>query len=268
MRKIKTYDELTFTDDFIFCKVLEESPELCRELLEIILEKKISKVVVNKQKSVDIMPDAKSVRFDVYVEENGKNVIYDIEMQTSVQKDIGKRSRYYQGMIDMNLINKGAKYAELKQSYIIFICTFDPFGQNRCIYTFENRCTQDSNLKLGDETIKVFINPYGDQIFSKLSKEMQNILEYLTHKTVEGDFVKRLDKAVKSAKTSKEWRTEYMTLMMRDQENREFGKASNLINMVNNLAKKMNMSIQEACDLLDITEIEYQDAKELIEDSE
>ena len=32
----KNYDELTFTDDFMFCKVLENNPEICRELLEMI----------------------------------------------------------------------------------------------------------------------------------------------------------------------------------------------------------------------------------------
>ncbi len=43
------------------------------------------------------------------------NSVYDIEMQTTLQKDLGKRTRYYQGMIDLNLIEKGAKYSKLKR---------------------------------------------------------------------------------------------------------------------------------------------------------
>lgn len=111
----KNYDELTFTDDFMFCKVLENNPEICRELLEMILNVKIRKIVcTNKQKTIEITSDGKGIRLDVYLED-AENTIYDIEMQTTEQKDLPKRSRYYQGMIDLNLIERGAKYKELKK---------------------------------------------------------------------------------------------------------------------------------------------------------
>ena len=109
--KRKNYEELEFTDDFMFCKILEKRTDLCKELLEIILGKKIKRVEVNKQKAIDITYTAKSIRFDVYVEDED-NTVYDIEMQTDVQKDVAKRSRYYQGMIDLNLIEKGEKYSK------------------------------------------------------------------------------------------------------------------------------------------------------------
>ena len=41
MANAKKYDDLTFTDDFMFCKVMTTNPELCHELLEIILGKKV-----------------------------------------------------------------------------------------------------------------------------------------------------------------------------------------------------------------------------------
>lgn len=34
----KKYEELTFTDDFMFGKVLVNNPENCRRLLEVLLE--------------------------------------------------------------------------------------------------------------------------------------------------------------------------------------------------------------------------------------
>ena len=37
----KRYEELTFTDDFMFCKVLQNNPDICKELAELILGKKI-----------------------------------------------------------------------------------------------------------------------------------------------------------------------------------------------------------------------------------
>lgn len=48
--------------------------------------------------------------------------------------------RYYQGMIDLNILEKGGDYNKLKKSYVIFICTFAPYGQGRHLYTFEYLC--------------------------------------------------------------------------------------------------------------------------------
>ena len=42
-------------------------------------------------------------------------------------------------------------------------------------------------------------------------------------KTVDDEYVKKLDEAVHKARANKEWRREYMTLMMRDLENQEIG---------------------------------------------
>ena len=49
----------------------------------------------------------------------------------------------------MDLIEKGADYSKLKKSFVIFICTFDLFGKNGYIYTFENRCVEYPDLRLG-----------------------------------------------------------------------------------------------------------------------
>ncbi len=55
------------------------------------------------------------------------------------------------------MISKGEDYDRLKKSFVIFICTFDPFGKGRHLYTFGNRCNEDVSLVLGDETSKVFL---------------------------------------------------------------------------------------------------------------
>ena len=43
--KTKRYEELSFTDDFMFCKILQNDPDLCRELTELILSRKIGRIV-------------------------------------------------------------------------------------------------------------------------------------------------------------------------------------------------------------------------------
>ena len=52
------------------------------------------------QKNINVDMVAHSVRLDVYVKDD-KETVYDIEMQVSDTKELPKRSRYYQGMIDL-----------------------------------------------------------------------------------------------------------------------------------------------------------------------
>ena len=102
---IKTWEELEIKDDFMFAKVMRDK-EICKKLLERLLQTKIRDIVyLEEQKAIDIEKDAKSVRLDVYIEEG--NRVFNLEMQTTNKRNLPKRSRYYQGMIDLNTIEKG-----------------------------------------------------------------------------------------------------------------------------------------------------------------
>ena len=123
----------------MFCKILEQKPALCRELLELVLDRKVGELVgVNPQKPIEITANGKGVRFDVYAE-GSDSIIYDIEMQNAGTDSIAKRSRYSQGMIDLNLIKRGAHYSDLNRSYVIYICRFNLFEEiGRHKYSFLN----------------------------------------------------------------------------------------------------------------------------------
>ena len=217
----KQYKELTFTDDFMFGKVLVNNPEICRRLLEVLLEIKIKRISFpEKQKTIEILADGKGIRLDVYVDdENG--TVYNIEMQTRVKQELPKRSRYYQGMIDMNLIERGARYKDLKLSFVIFICLQDPFGYHLPVYRFENICVQNKEILLRDEAIKVFINADGD--LNELPEDLAALLKYLKGIVVENELVQMIDNEVEKAREQEEWRLEYMTLYLRDLENQDIG---------------------------------------------
>ena len=121
---IKKFEELEIRDDFMF-GVIMRNPKYCKPFLETVLNIKIGHIEYPKsQEIIDLSADAKGVRLDVYVED-GKGTVYNIEMQTTSNKNIPKRMRYYQGNIDIDCIQKGQDYRELTKSYIIFICTFD-----------------------------------------------------------------------------------------------------------------------------------------------
>ena len=221
MRKRKTYEELTFSDDFMFCNILSNHLDLCKELLELLLDVKIRKIeIAQTQKVIDVTYEGKGVRFDVYVEDD-MNSVYDIEMQTVTKKDLPKRSRYYQGMIDSNLINKGQGYTKLKKSYIIFICmdVDELFAGNLPVYTFENTCLQDSSIKLDDEAIKVIINANGNR--ESLSENMGAFLDFIKDNVANSHFTKKIQEVISDSKSKSKWRDVYMTLEMKIQEERE-----------------------------------------------
>lgn len=217
-----SWEDLSISNDFLFGKVMQDA-ELCKELLQRILpDLDIDHVEYPElQKTIKEDFDAKGVRLDAYVND-GKGTVYDIEMQAVTSKYLPKRTRYYQSMIDLQLVDKGQDYDTLNNSYIIFICLSDLFGKNRYMYTFENVCKEDSEVILNDGAKKVFLNADGKN--GTVSEELKVFLDYVAGRPSEDIFVKKLKRAVEKAKKNREWRHEYMTLLMRDRENRKIGK--------------------------------------------
>ena len=151
--------------------------------------------------------------------------IIDIEMQTTDKSLdwLPKRTRYYQAMIDLNVLGKGKDYIELKKSFVIFICTFDPFsGNDRKIYTFTNRCHEQDGLELGDETVKIFLNSKGT--IGEVDEDIDKFLAYVDGKAAEGKFTQDVAAEVERLKQHNETRVEYMTLMMELKEQRREGR--------------------------------------------
>ncbi len=60
------------------------------------------------------------------------------------------------GMIDLNLIERGADYSELKKSYIIFICPFDEFKARVCTSIRLRPAAKNYQITLEDEVTKIF----------------------------------------------------------------------------------------------------------------
>ena len=207
--KMKKYEELELRDDFMFSRIMS-NPKFVKPLLETILGVKIRKIVYPQtQKTIDLSLQAKGIRLDVYVEDD-QNTVFNLEMQTSDGANLPKRMRYYQGMIDLNILDKGQDYTTLKKSYVIFICTFDPFGEGRHIYTFCNTCQENTALTLDDDAVKIILSTKGTM--DDVSPEMKRILDYIDGKGASDEYTKQLEEAVRSARQNESWRLGYMTL--------------------------------------------------------
>ncbi len=215
MKIKKKWEDLKICDDFMFAKVMRNK-DICKEIIEKVLKIKIDKIeYLEEQKTIDIKYDAKSIRLDVYIKDE-KNTVYNVEVQTTNQYNLAKRSRYYQGLIDLDLIEKGEIYNNLNRSYVIFICTFDPFKRDRHIYTFRNICEEDKELYLEDETTKIFLNSKGT--LNDVDEDIKAFLDYVSGKISNNGLVKRVDSEVSRIKRNEEWKVEYMTLLMRERE--------------------------------------------------
>lgn len=243
------WEELGISNDFMFGKIMRK-PEICKELLQIILpELQIARIEYpEEQKTINVDRDARSVRLDVYVQDNNE-IVYNIEMQVQNTGELPKRLRYYQSMIDLQLIDKGQPYSELNQSYIIFICPFDVFGKGRHKYTFKPICEEDTGIFLEDGTAKIFLNALGEM--DDVSEDLKAFLDYVSGKKPDNDFVERLEQEVREARRNREWRHEYMTLLMRDQENLRLGEQKGIFRSLDSFLKRNpTVNVDTAAEML------------------
>lgn len=209
----ESWEKLEISNDFLFGKIMQDK-ELCKNLLEMILEVKIEKIEYPEiQKSICVQEEGKGVRLDVYVADEN-HTVYNVEMQAANTYELPERSRYYQGIIDMDLIAKGESYRTLKKSYIIFICTFDLFGEGLYKYTFENRCKENPEISLEDGTQKIFLNATG--LLEEAGEDMKAFLEYVKGKESENEFVQRVKTRAVAVKQNVEWRSDYMMQQIRE----------------------------------------------------
>ncbi len=207
---MKDFRNATISNNFMFRLVMEK-PELCRQLLERILDTQISKIVYPEaEKSLETQLTSKGIRLDIYVTLEDGTVI-DVEMQAadSTKDTLAKRTRYYQSILDNDALKKGELYSKLRQTIIIFICTFDPFNRNFSRYTFSSRCHEEYKLSLEDGVYKIFLNTHGDK--HRISRELANFMDYMNGSEPNDDFTRRLQAEVELQRDDDGRRMLYMT---------------------------------------------------------
>ena len=216
---MKKFEELTFSDHYMFEKVLQNK-DICKELLERLLKIKIERLEYPEiEKTISPYYETRGVRLDVYVKDSDK--VFDIELQNFTDL-LGLRTRYYQSMIDADNLIKGEHYSDLPQSFIIFICTQDPFKQDLPIYTFQNRCNENTDILLEDKTIKKFFN--ANSYNKEEDVEIKAFLEYICKQEPVDAFTKEIHSLVHKIKLQEQNKKEYETMNIHDQDTFYRGK--------------------------------------------
>ncbi len=219
------YEKLTLRDNFMFGKIME-SPENCVPMVERLTGNTLGEdIIINREKTVKIAVDGKGVRYDVYVQDS-VNSMYDTEMQQQENRLIlPKRSRFYEELMDLGYLESGAEYTMLPDSYVIFICTFDPFDEGLYCYSFENVCVNmpdGSTFKLNDGRRILMFNTKGT--VKNVSDEVVAFLSYLEDGIASDAYTENLDKSVSLARRNKEWRAEYMKNICHDMDMKRIGR--------------------------------------------
>ena len=225
----KLLKELNLTDRFLFDEVIED-PQTHRDMLSIIFGWEIPLLTKNEtEKEMRVSPQIRSVRMDVFSMDEERTV-YNTEMQDKRKSDLAKRSRYYQAVLDTNLLEPGIpNYNLLNTTYIILITTFDLFGYGKYQYTFEARCREEPGCVLEDQAVRIFLNTRGKND-SEVSEELVSFLHYIENTTDAvaensgSERIKRIHNRVRKVKVSEEVGVKYMQAWEEKYYEREEGR--------------------------------------------
>jgi len=269
------WDAITIKNNFLFQETLRNK-SLCKQLLERVLHIQVKTIrYMETEKTMKAQLSSKNTRLDVYVEDKDGNVA-DIEMQTTdtksvinyderdektIIRELPLRTRYYQNIIGTNMLRKGMHYRELRKAYVIFICTFDPFGAGLPVYHFTYRCKENGNLQMGDLTENIFLNVKAADKTD--DEELAAFLRYVNGQSATTSFTRMLDKEATRIRNNDDWRLKAMTLDMEIKDmkkrEREKGKQERSLEIakamladgmeISKVAKLTNLSVKEVAAL-------------------
>lgn len=131
------------------------------------------------QHEVKQVTSTRGVRFDAVVKDDQERY-YDVEMQVENTGDLGRRTRYYQSQIDNETLLKGQNFHQLKESYVIFLCAFDPFGYGMRRYQFHQYEDDHKELQLGTQSHVIFINAKGTK--GEVTNDLAGIIDVMNQR--------------------------------------------------------------------------------------
>ena len=233
--------ELDLLDDFLFNALLaypEYGRKFCRKFLKILFGREFKNLNIVTQKSYGGRDTGlHRARLDVYIEEGDEveidssnvSTIYDIEPdKNNKRKDIdfiAQRTRFYHAIIDSRSLKSGQSYDKLKKVFVIFICPYDPFGDDRMIYTIRNHCVENPELPYEDGARTIFLYTKGRK--GRDNESLSQLLDYMENTTRENAVTEELEaiqEMVDVVKEDAEVTVAYMKGFERDQMFLEEGK--------------------------------------------
>ena len=218
-----------FTNDLIFRWVMERE-ENCLAILRAILPELKITAVKRRENEHPVnylaFDDERGVRFDAIIEDDQER-FYDVEMQVANQPGLGKWVRYYQAQLDQETLKKGEDYDDLRESYVIFFCAFDPCGQDRRLYQFHYYEDDDRQLRLPTNSHVILINALGTK--GQITPALAAVLDVMNRRRDNANpLAVRLVKEIDDYNRDKKRRRALMNLKMRLKDEWRLGLSEGL----------------------------------------
>ena len=162
----------TMFDDDFFAVVMEDKAA-AQEVLRVLTE--IPDLVVKEIKTQYSIRNlgTHSVILDALAEDS-QHKLYNLELQVADQDDHQKRVRYYQSNIDISYLDKGRKYEDLPELYLIYMTKFDLFHLGQTKYTIY-RGIAGTDVILDNGVHELYINAANDD-----GTEIAELMEFFT----------------------------------------------------------------------------------------
>lgn len=256
----KSFDELTFCDDFMFKEVIGNPKyiNIAKQLIEMILERKIYQLrLVTTEKEMIPEYEAHGVRFDALFEADGAITV--IEMQT--YKDaLPLRAKYYNDVIDVVNFKHKQDYEELPETIVIFLMDKDYLNGKLQKYTVKSHILEDSTLKYDDKRTTIFINP---EAYTE-NDELNVFCEYLRNGRSDDGLTEMINKAIQEIKENTSTRRNFMSVeeharylaKQSEARGRKEEKEEIALEMLNDKADKSNISKYTHLSIERINELE------------
>ncbi len=251
--------DISLANDLVFSEVMRQ-PENVKPFLEAVLEKKIAEITyIERQQDMKDGVNLHGVRLDVALAD-ADETRYDIEMQTGHAYDLERRIRFYQSSIDRRTLEPAESYRQLRESYIIFICTDDYYDRGLALYKRKSVIDGAEDLTYEDGSHAYILNAaaleflwYVNARYRKLAIDISGS-EYLT----------QIDRAVEDIKSDKGKVERLMTLAAKIEDVRidarregfEEGERNAKVGMVKRMLKR-HKTLEEIADIcgLDLDEV-------------
>ena len=265
----KPLKDLNLLDRFLFSQAADD-PDTMRDMLEIILGREVVlKLLPQTEKEQRTHPLNRYVRLDVWAMDEEER-IYNTEVQKEDTGNLPKRSRFYQALIDSNLLKPGeVGFQRLNPVYIILICPFDLFGYGLYRYTFQMQCKEVPGLSLQDDAVRIFLNTRGRRT-EGVSEELIELLRYMEHTTEEvsasctSERIHNIQKRIHAIKSSEKIGVKYMQAweekILEQEKAREEGHASGLREgLIQKLKELVEKKVQKGYSAEEIAEMLEED---------
>lgn len=239
-------DRMNLVDRFLFDEVMEYQ-DAFEAAVSILLSEEIRLLGrAETEKEFRLSPELRQTRLDsVAVDERHR--VFMVEMQKRNTKNLKKRSRFYQGHVDVSLLVPGTvDFNSLRDVCQIMVTPFDLFDRGRYRYTFRGVCVECPDLEIGDGAWRVFINTKGKNS-GEFTQEFLDFMEYITESTdaraqsAASGRIEIIHKRVKEVKQSEKTGVKVVQrweeLALEREEGKAEGKAESILDLLGELGE-------------------------------